>query len=173
MAAFQVVWFASVYGASAGQPWLGATLLVPFVAWQLATSPDPSYDRRAMAVLGAAGFVIDSSYPLAGIASYSAPWPLPDLAPAWLVVMWVNLALTLNHSLSWLRARYRLAALLGGLGGGISYWAGWRLGAVEFHWPPWAAVALIGLVWTAALPSAYAILEPRPAVSNGSAPTPR
>jgi hypothetical protein len=173
MAAFQVIWFASVHGASNGQPWLGGALLVPFVFWQLATSPDPAYDRRAMAVLSVAGFVIDSSYPLAGILSYAVPWPLQNLAPAWLVLMWVNLALILNHSLSWLRKRYGLAALLGGLGGGISYWAGWRLGAVEIHWPPWAAITLIGLVWTAALPLAYAILEPRSAISSESAPTPR
>jgi len=173
MTAFQVVWFASVHGASIGQAWIGSALLVPFAVWQFATSPDPAYDRRAMALLGVAGFVIDSSYPLAGILSYAAPWPFENLAPAWLVLMWVNLSLILNHSLAWLRRRYLLTAVLGGLGGAVSYWAGWRFGAVEFHWPPWASIAVIGLIWTAVLPAVYAILEPRRVVSSGSAPTPR
>jgi hypothetical protein len=125
----------------------------------MAVTRDRAYDRRALGIFFLGGIVIDSAYALAGVLAYAAPWPVPGLAPAWLVIMWLNLALTLNHSLAWLRRRYSLAAIFGGIGGGLSYWAGWRLGAVEFYWPAWAAAGLIGLVWAAALPGAYAILE--------------
>ncbi len=167
------MWFASVLGAAGGLPWLGAACIAPFLAWQLRASRDPAYDRRALVLLCLGGILIDSAYPLAGALSYAAPWPFPSLAPAWLVIMWMNLALTLNHSLAWLRRRYALAAVFGGLGGGLSYWAGSRLGAVEFHWPAWAAAGVIGLVWAAALPTAYALLERSAALSNGSGPIPR
>lgn len=173
VAAFQVVWFASVLGAASGHPWLGAVALAPFAAWQLRVSGDRAYDLRALALFGAAGAVVDSLYPVAGMLSYAAPWPHPGLAPVWLVVMWLNLALTINHSLRWLRRRYGLAALLGGAGGALSYVAGWRLGAVDFHWPPVACAAVIGLAWALVLPVAYAILESRPLIRNGSAPIPR
>jgi len=154
-------------------PWLGAACLAPFLAWQLAVSRDVAYDWRALGCLCLAGTLIDSIYPLAGVLTYAAPWPYPHLAPAWLVIMWLNLALTLNHSLAWLRKRYLLAAMFGGVGGGLSYWAGWRLGAVEFSWTPWAAAGLIGLVWAAALPALYWILERSSDLSNGSGPIPR
>jgi len=171
--AFQAVWFASVIGAASGRPWLGAALLLPFTAWQLAVSDDPAYDRRAIALLCVAGLVIDSIYPLAGMLSYAAAWPSAMLAPVWLVLMWVNLALTLNHSLAWLRGRPVLAALFGGSGGALSYYAGFRLGAMELHWEAPATMALIGLVWSLSLPALYGILDRMAALSNGPVPSPR
>jgi hypothetical protein len=156
--AFQAVWFASVIGAASGVPWLGAVLLVPFAIWQLSVSDDPAYD---------------SLYPLAGVLGYVAPWPVSGLAPAWLVLMWINLGLTLNHSLAWLRGRHLLASVFGGIGGGLSYYAGYRLGAMELYWPAPLAIGLIGLVWAAALPVMYAILDRMARLSSGSVPTPR
>ena len=164
IASFQGVWFASVLGAAHGHPWLGALVLVPFLGWQLRTSADPGYDLRALLVLGVAGLMIDSVYPLLGSLSYSSPWPSPNLAPAWLVLMWVNLALTLNHSLAWLRRRYLLTALFGGIGGTLSYWAGARLGAMQLHWPASTVVPLIGAVWALLLPVVYRALERPPRV---------
>jgi len=171
--AFQAVWFASVIGAASGVPWLGAVLLVPFALWQLSVSDDPAYDRRAVILLCLAGALIDSIYPLAGMLGYVAPWPVPGLAPAWLVLMWINLGLTLNHSLAWLRGRHLLASAFGGIGGGLSYYAGYRLGAMEMYWPTPLAVGLIGLVWAAALPVMYAVLDRMARLSSGSVPTPR
>lgn len=45
-------------------------------------------------------------------------------------VLWLNFAMTLGASLSWLRGRYSAAALLGAAGGPVSYYAGARLGAI-------------------------------------------
>ena len=171
--AFQAVWLASVLGAANGIPWLGAILLTPFAVWQLRVSRDPAYDRRAIVLLCIAGAVVDSAYPMAGILGYASPWPSAQLAPAWLVLMWVNLALTLNHSLAWLRGRYLLAAVFGGAGGGLSYYAGYRLGAVEAYWPTGVAFGLIGVVWAIALPVLYGLLDRLSPISTGSVPTPR
>ncbi len=171
--AFQAVWFASVIGAARGLPWLGAVPLLPFAAWQLAVSDDPAYDRRAIALLCIAGVLIDSVYPLVGMLSYASAWPSGTLAPIWLVLMWVNLALTLNHSLAWLRGRPVLAALFGGSGGALSYYAGFRLGAMELHWGTPVTMVLIGLVWTLALPGLYGILDRMAALRNGPVPSPR
>lgn len=157
--AFQGVWFTSVLGAAHGRPWLGALAFVPFLAWQLRSSSDPGYDLRALITLGIAGLIIDSLYPLLGSLSYSSPWPSQAFAPTWLALMWLNLALTLNHSLAWLRRRYLLAALFGGIGGALSYWAGARLGAVRLHWPASTVIPLIGVVWALTLPATYRVLE--------------
>ncbi|UCC14583.1 MAG: DUF2878 domain-containing protein [Gammaproteobacteria bacterium] len=157
--AFQGVWFASVLGAAHGYPWIGAVALLPFLLWQLGSSSDPGYDLRALLVMGAAGLAIDSIYPILGSLSYSSPWPSSGFAPAWLVVMWLNLALTMNHSLRWLRRRYLLAALFGSTGGALSYWAGARLGAMQLHWPTSTIIPLIGLIWAVALPATYRALE--------------
>ena len=171
--AFQAVWLSSVVGAANGMAWLGAVLLMPFAVWQLRVSKDPAYDRRAIVLLCIAGVLVDSAYPLAGMLGYASPWPLAQLAPARLVLMWVNQALTLNHSLAWLRGRYLLAAVFGGVGGGLSYYAGYRLGAVDVYWSSGVAFGLIGVVWAVALPALYGFLDRLSPVSTGSVPTPR
>ncbi len=171
--AFQAVWLASVVGAANGIAWLGAVLLIPFAIWQLRVSKDPAYDRRAIVLLCLAGVLVDSAYPLAGALGYASPWPSARLAPAWLVLMWVNLALTLNHSLAWLRGRYLLAAIFGGAGGGLSYFAGYRLGAVEVYWSTGTVFVLIGVVWAVALPILYGLLDRLSQINSGSVPTPR
>jgi hypothetical protein len=45
--------------------------------------------------------------------------------------MWLLFAMTLNHSLSWLKGRYVLSFVFGALGGPLAYVAGEKLGAVE------------------------------------------
>jgi hypothetical protein len=89
--------------------------------------------------------------------------------------MWMLFATTLNVSLRWLR-RYPLAAIaLGAIGGPLAYWAGARLGAMEFAAPVAATAALAFgwalltplLVWLAQRFDGYAPLvdphaEPRP-----------
>jgi hypothetical protein len=97
----------------------------------------PRYDLAAMAVFATAGLVLDSAWSLTGAVSYAAAWPSAQLAPIWLVTLWAAFALTVGHSLAWLRPRRMLAALFGLLGGGFSYWVGARVGAVETAIPAW------------------------------------
>jgi hypothetical protein len=66
--------------------------------------------------------------------------------------MWINFALTLRFSMSWLLGRYFLGAAIGALGGPAAYYAGARLGAVEFETSLTTSLVVVGLVWAAALP---------------------
>jgi hypothetical protein len=62
-------------------------------------------------------------------------------------------ATTINGSLSWLRGKPILAAVLGGICGPISYEAGIRLGAGA--WGPGGQLTgfiLLGLIWAIAIP---------------------
>ena len=63
------------------------------------------------------------------------------------------IASTLNDSLVWLRQKPVLGAVLGSIGGPLSYVAGIRLGAADWGSSPqmWG-VCLISLIWTLAIP---------------------
>jgi hypothetical protein len=149
---FNIVWFVTVFGAAGGLAWAGPAALAIFALVQLSMAVRPHYDIAAMTVFAAAGLLIDSAWSLSGALSYAAPWPSPLFAPVWLVTLWAAFALTLGHSLGWLRQRKALASLFGLLGGGFSYWVGARVGAVELAIPAWLYAAGVGLVWAAALP---------------------
>lgn len=149
---FNLAWAVTVFGAAGGLSWAGPAALLVFATIQLSLAARPRYDLAAMGVFALAGLVIDSAWSLAGILSYAAPWPSPALAPAWLVSLWASFALTLGHSLAWLRPRKVLAAVFGLLGGGFSYWVGARIGAVELAIPGWQYALGVGLCWAVALP---------------------
>lgn len=154
---FNIVWAVTVFGAAGGLPWAGPAALLVFATIQVSMASRPRYDLAAMAVFATAGLLIDSAWSLSGALSYAAGWPVPQLAPVWLVGLWASFSLTLGHSLAWLRPRRGLAALFGMAGGGFSYWMGARIGAVELAIPGWIYGVAVGLCWAVALPALIAL----------------
>jgi hypothetical protein len=67
--------------------------------------------------------------------------------------LWALVASTLNSSLSWLRGKPLLGAVLGAIAGPLSYEAGIRLGAGS--WGPHGqlgGLVVLAIVWGAAMP---------------------
>ncbi|WP_037413110.1 DUF2878 domain-containing protein [Silanimonas lenta] len=154
---FQAVWFASVFGAGSGRPWLGPLVASVFVAAHLAASPDRRGDLRLLALALALGAVVDSLFAASGLLRYAGAWPSDALAPGWILAMWAGFALTLHHSMAFLRGRPAAAAAFGLVGGPLAYWAAQRgFGAVAFEAGTAPALALVGLGWALALPLLYA-----------------
>lgn len=174
VAGFNAVWFSSVLGAANGMPWLGPLAFVPFCALTLIQGRKAAADVTAMLVCAGVGLILDSSYVWMGLVSYASPWPSAQVLPIWLLTMWLNFAITMNHSLAWLSPRPWLAALFGGFGGATSYYAGFRLGALTFEAPPLLVVTVIGIAWAIALPLLYRWTRTtRVAFSTGPAQSPR
>jgi hypothetical protein len=69
----------------------------------------------------------------------------------WLVILWALFATTLNSSLRALQSRPWIAAALGAAGGPLAYYAGARLGALQFLEPA-AMLAALALGWALATP---------------------
>ena len=70
-----------------------------------------------------------------------------------LLPMWMIFATTLNLSLRWLKGRWWLGTLFGAVGGPLAYYAGYKLGGVDFYQPMWLSLAALGVVWAVAMPS--------------------
>lgn len=153
-ALFQLAWYAAVRGAVSGSTWIGvlaaALFALAHVAWLRA-------DRRELGfalLVALAGALLDSLLCGLGLLGYPtshAPGSLP-LAPPWIAALWFCFALLPRRSLAWLAPRPRLAALLGAVGGPLSYCAGVRIGAVAV---PGSAAATYG-----ALALEYALATP-------------
>ncbi len=121
---FQMAWLGFVAGAGAGQAWWGLPALVGLMAlsvYQQRWRADFSWVLVAL-VYGAWLEWIWIHWQVLDYGSNSAPW--------WILALWMSLALTLNHSLHWLRRQPWLAAALGALTAPLSYGAGEAFGAV-------------------------------------------
>jgi len=151
---YQVVWLVAVAGAGRGLVWPALAALAGFALWQLMLSGTRRADLRLLAVALALGVLLDGALSFGGVLSYAAPRPAlpPGGAPLWILALWAAFALTLNHSLAWLRRRWLLAALLGALGGPLAYLAAAKLSnAVTFRAPEATVLAALAAGWGAAL----------------------
>ncbi len=157
LALYQVGWFACVLGAATGLAWQGAAVGLALAAVHLLLVPDRRRELSLMLAAAAIGLAVDSLQLRLGVFRYPSGAWLLGLAPAWILVLWLQFATLFHFALSWLGGRYRLAAVLGFLGGPLSFASGARLGAIEFT-SPWSYLAL-GCVWAIVLPLLVALAD--------------
>lgn len=148
---FQVTWFACVLGSAKGLLWPALLSCALLAIWQLQPKRRHPSDLRLIAVAILLGLIIDSAWIKLGLLDFKSQWPSPGIAPAWIIVLWVGFALTVNHSLSWLTAHPLLPASMGLIGGPLSYWAGLRFGAVDYLADPLLISACLGLAWAVSM----------------------
>ncbi len=143
---FQTTWFCAVLGRDELLPLTGAMLLL-----HLALVRDTTRELLQLTTLAAVGIGVDACLSLAGVFRFDGG----VLVPLWLCALWLAFATTTGRSLSFLGRRPLLAALAGAVAIPLNYWAGQRLGAVEFGYPVPATLAIMSLVWAVALPLLY------------------
>lgn len=162
---YQLVWLAIVTSAARGQPLWGIACAFAFVVLQFGYSTNRTADARAMAAALACGLLLDGALAGTGWLHYASPMPaLP--APVWILTLWLAFAMTLNHSMTFLRGKPGLAALLGGIGGPLAYLSAARgFDAIAFAAPAWPAIALLAFGWAIAL-ATLAILTQRWAIAS-------
>jgi hypothetical protein len=150
---YQAVWFGAVIGAARGASWIGVVAAVLFVAAQWWHSDEQRSDVRLVLCALLAGALLDGTLAISGTLRYASADPLLP-APAWILAVWAAFAMTLNHSLAFLRGRVDWAIVLGAIGGPMAYLGAARgFGAVTFIAPAWHAVVLLALGWAITLPS--------------------
>lgn len=157
---YQLAWFGVVICAARGQPWLSVALAAAFAAVQWYASKQQASDARLLASALACAIVLDGSLAASGLLQYASPQPAL-LAPAWILALWAAFAMTLNHSMTFLRGRPLLAAAFGAVGGPVAYLGAARgFDAVVFPDPAWPALLGLALGWGLAMP-ALAVLAKR------------
>ena len=168
---FQAGWFATVMTAGEGHMWLGPLVVALIVAVHLALFSRPeerTYELRYILVVGLVGALADTVLRQLGATSYpssEATWAFAT-APPWIVSLWVLFAILPHHSLGWLRGRAWLAALLGAIGGPLSYVGGTSFGAVEVGDRPVFTLGALAVEYALFTPLLLAFARARPRESQ-------
>ena len=152
-ALYQATWIAAIGGAARGWWWLGPLCAVLFAAWQLLGSSRNRTDPLLLLYAVLIGFAVDSAFAASGLIQYNAAVPWPQVAPVWIVALWASFALTLNHSLAYLKAHPSVAAALGALGAPLAYVAAARAGALVLAAPQMTTVLVLGAAWALLTPA--------------------
>jgi len=149
---FQGLWFVAVIGASNDSYGYALAGLAMFIAGNYFLSDFPRADNLLVVMAILTGLLIETAFLQAGLLNYNGGGPWMNIAPIWMLVLWGNFALTMNGCLSWLQGRYLLAAVLGALGGPVSYFGGIKLGAADLGAPMLSVLLVIGVLYAVVTP---------------------
>lgn len=141
---FQLVWFVAVFFTAQGELFLIFSLLLHFYL-----SPNRKQDLASLISISLIGGLADAGVSWLGFMVFSEG----VLMPLWLLLLWAHFSVTLNHGMSWLnKIPLYLQVLFGGLFGPLSYYAGYKLGAVDFLPPEWRTLFILIVIWSTLLP---------------------
>ena len=149
---FQVCWFACVMGAAKNIGWLGPLLVTITVPLQIFLLTEKYRVEFLFVVFcGITGFLLETGMILGNVYMLSGPAGV-KVCPPWMAALWFNFAMPVSISLSWLKGKYLLAAILGGLAGPVAYWGGEMLGAIMVADVFSRGYLVLVIVWTLVLP---------------------
>lgn len=146
---FQGIWFFSVAYTDSAVFLLLLSLCAHFLVTP--TRKSDLLNLLAITLIGSAGDYL---------LTYSGVFIFTDtpFIPLWLILLWAHFAVTLNHGLSWLE-RFTLypRILFGAVFGTLSYYAGYKMGAVTLHSNLLLSLSALSVIWATLLP-VYTIL---------------
>ncbi len=149
--AYQCAWFACVLGAAAQRPLLGMAVAAAAVLWHLHCAAQPRRELRLIAIAALCGAAFETLLVASGWVRMSPTVLFGSVTPLWMVALWAAFATTLNVSLRALRPHYLLSAVLAAIGAPLAYYAGARMGALQWvHEVP--ALLVIALGWALLTP---------------------
>ncbi len=95
------------------------------------------------------GITIDTSLMHLGVFEFTG---YKQVIPFWLVIIWLAFAMTINGYLRVLNHSKYLQCIIGALFPPLSYFAGSKLGAVNFGYSSQETFILLSLLWAGLLP---------------------
>ena len=151
IAAFKLGWLSSVVGGAQQLPWLGPLVVLIAIAIHLARAHRPASELLLIISCGLIGAFFDSALVAAGWVTFPSGMVSDALAPYWIVTMWMLFATTINMSMRWMRGRNWLAAMFGFVGGPMAYYAGHKIGGIQFV-DQVAALTMLAVGWAVIMP---------------------
>ena len=153
-------WLICVMGAARNIEWVGPLVVFFWVVVHLLFVGKKWLAELAL-ILGAGliGFMIDTILGLSGAIHFFRHSLGGVTSPPFMIALWLSFATSLAFSLRWLQRRYVLGGILGLVAGPSAYYAGMKLGAVQFSENTIMAMGFIGMAWFVAMPTLLSYRE--------------
>tara|TARA_B110000014_G_C20123980_1_gene597236 strand:+ start:4282 stop:4800 length:519 start_codon:yes stop_codon:yes gene_type:complete len=131
---FKICWLLCAFCTQWEQPYLGPIATLIFILIHLFIVKFKARDIKIIILAIMCGIIFDSSFSFFNIITYQGGILTNyNLAPLWILSMWGGFSLTMLYTLESIKEKYFISALLGGLGGPLSYSAGVGIGSLSIQ----------------------------------------
>ena len=140
---FQASWLVAAFLTEYAAP-----IIFAFICLNFYLSPSPKTDIKLLALIGV-GVCVDSLHFYIGTFKADA-----SFFPIWLIMLWAMFSISFNHSFIWFtKQTYWILALVGAVGGTLSYWGGIKAGALSnSHLSTSTSLIYLALSWAIVFP---------------------
>ena len=148
---FQLAWFVAILSAAKGIVYVGVLYTVIWMVLHLLLMTETrNAEIKSLLFAAFIGYMLDSILVVTGVIIFPEHTALGGPSPLWMVCLWVNLTMTINLSLSWLKGRYVLAGAMAAIAGPLAYVGGEKLGAITLFGN--ISMLIISIMWCFAMP---------------------
>jgi hypothetical protein len=153
---FQLAWFATAFSVMAKRPAAGLAMSAAICAAHFMCRRRKARLLVLLVLSGGLGYLADSTLVALGFLRFDPGNTTPGV-PLWMVLLWANLALTLDALPRWVTTRLIVLSAAGAIGGAVSYLAGNRFDALDLTSPRAWSVAAVAIEWAIAMPLLVAL----------------
>jgi hypothetical protein len=153
---FQLAWFVTIFSAANGLYYFGILLTVIWMLMHVKfVASKKLAELKLLLVTILIAYPLESILVASNMVSYPEQANVGFIIPIWMICLWLNLAATINYSLSWLKGRLLVTCLLAAIAGPAAYYAGENIGAISLNGT--LSLFAISLMWAVAMPCLFLI----------------
>lgn len=143
---FQALWLYTVLGVAKNNLWPAIIIFSGFAILFLFSDYSHKTDKKLFVFCIFTGSIVDSILAKSRLVEYQQNIGYENIAPYWILLLWGGFALTLNHSMSWMLRKPKVAYSFITIGAPLSYFSASKLGAVDIP-NMLNAFLMISLLW--------------------------
>ena len=150
---FYFCWWMSVYGAAVEMYYLGPLSVLLFLFVHLYKIVYHKNEILFLIICFFVGTVIDTLLLRFNVIQYNGLLPLYyEIAPLWVVCLWVCFGATILHSFKWVKGRYLLLSVLSAISGPLIYFSAAKFNTLHFINETSYKIIIISIIWAVFIP---------------------
>lgn len=155
---FYLIWWGCILGIRLNLDYVGPVLTFVFIVAHLNIVSELRKELMLILCGGFLGLTVESLYLYFNFISYEGYLISESfIPPLWIVCIWVGLAMTINHSMGFLKNKWIVMVICGAIFGPICYFAAIKFSILHFHYPISESIFILSAACGISLPSMYYI----------------
>ena len=144
---FYLIWWGTILGIRSNFDYIGPALTFLFIIVHLNIISKVKKEVILVLCCAALGLIVESFYLYFSFISYQGYLiSNSSIPPLWIVCIWMTIALTINHSMFFLKGKWALIVICGIIFGPICYFAAMKSGIIHFYFPTKTSIFILSFI---------------------------